>query len=95
MAAIDNAILVAQSALEGIQSTKQARIYAEQALDAEQKKLENGKSTTFEVLRLQRDLTTASSNEVRALLDYHAAMAVLFQDEGSTLDRLGIKVTSN
>ena len=33
--------------------------------------------------------------EVRALLDYFAAMAVLFQDEGSTLERLGIRITTN
>ncbi|MBN9691754.1 MAG: TolC family protein [Verrucomicrobia bacterium] len=94
MVAVDNAILVAQSAYERIQATRQARIYAEAALDAEQKKLENGKSTTFEVLRLQRDLTTARSDEVRALLDYYAALAVLFQGEGSTLERLGIRITA-
>ena len=95
MVAVDNAILVAQSAYERIQATRQARIYAEAALDAEQKKLENGKSTTFEVLRLQRDLTTARSDEVRALLDYYAALAVLFQGEGSTLERLGVRITVN
>lgn len=94
MVSIDNAVLVARSSFERIEATKQARIYAEAALDAEQKKLENGKSTTFEVLRLQRDLTSARSDEVRALLDYYAAMAVLFQDEGSTLERLGVRVTS-
>ena len=42
----------------GLRLAKPASIQA--ALAAEQKKLENGKSTTFEVLRLQRDLTTAS-----------------------------------
>ncbi len=95
MLAIDNAILVAQTAYERIQATKEARVFAEAALDAEQKKLENGKSTTFEVLRLQRDLTNARSNEVSALLDYYAAMAALFQDEGSTLERLGIRITTD
>ncbi|HAB17833.1 MAG TPA: hypothetical protein DCE44_15435, partial [Verrucomicrobiales bacterium] len=94
MVDIDNAILVAQSAYERIQATKQARIYSEAALDAEQKKLENGKSTTFEVLRLQRDLTTARSDEISALLDFFGALSVLFRDEGSTLERLGVRVTT-
>lgn len=95
MLAIDNSILVAQTAYERIQATKEARVFAEAALDAEQKKLENGKSTTFEVLRLQRDLTSARSQEVNALLDYFSAMASLFQDEGSTLERLGVRVTTD
>jgi len=92
MVALDNEILAAQTSFERITATRQARIYAEAALDAEQKKLENGKSTTFEVLRLQRDLTTASRDEVRALADYFRAMSVLFRDEGSTLDRLGVRI---
>jgi len=95
MARIDNAILVAQSSFLRIEATKQARIYGEAALDAEQKKLENGKSTTFEVLRLQRDLTDARFTEVRSLLDYFIAMVALFEIEGSTLERLGVRVTSN
>ena len=94
MVALDNEILAAQTSYERIGATRQARIYAEAALDAEQKKLENGKSTTFEVLRLQRDLTTASRDEVRAVADYFRAMSVLFRDEGSTLERLGVKVST-
>lgn len=92
MVALDNEILAAQTSFERITATRQARIYAEAALDAEQKKLENGKSTTFEVLRLQRDLTTASRDEVRALADYYRAVSVLFRDEGSTLERLGVRI---
>jgi outer membrane protein TolC len=91
---VDNSILVAESAYGRILANRQARAYAEAALDAEQKKLENGKSTTFEVLRLQRDLTSARSNEVRAELDYYAALSSLFRDEGSTLERLGIRITA-
>lgn len=94
MVALDNEILAAQTSYERIEATRQARIYAEAALDAEQKKLENGKSTTFEVLRIQRDLTTASRDEVRAVADYFRSISVLFRDEGSTLDRLGVKITT-
>jgi outer membrane protein TolC len=94
MFTIDNAIQEAQTSYERTDATRQARIYAEAALDAEQKKLENGKSTTFEVLRLQRDLTTASRDEVQAIADYYRALSFLFRDEGSTLERLGVRVTT-
>ncbi len=91
MVAIDNSILNAQTAFERLEATKQARSYAEQALDAEQKKLENGKSTSFIVLRLQRDLTLARSDELRAVADYFRSLAVLHRDEGATLESLGIQ----
>ncbi len=91
MVSIDNSILNAQTAFERVEATKQARSYAEQALDAEQKKLENGKSTSFVVLRLQRDLTAARSDELRAVADYFRALALLHRDEGATLETLGIQ----
>jgi outer membrane protein TolC len=92
MVQIDNSIKAAQSAFERVEATRQARLYAEAALDAGQKKLENGKSTAFEVLQFQRDLTSARGNEIRALADYNKALAQLALDEGSTLDRRGINV---
>jgi outer membrane protein TolC len=61
-------------------------------LDAEQKKLESGKSTTYTVLQIQRDLTTARGNEIQALDSYNKALSQLSFDEGSTLERLGINL---
>jgi outer membrane protein len=87
LVAIDNSIVQVRSALERVTATREARVYAEAALDAEQKKLENGKSTSFEVLRLQNDLTSASSQEIRALADYNIALSALAQQEGTTLER--------
>ncbi|MBC8000976.1 MAG: TolC family protein, partial [Opitutaceae bacterium] len=62
---IDDSIKRVQSSFERVGSTREARVYSEAALDAEQKKLENGKSTSFNVLQLQRDLTDARSQEIR------------------------------
>ncbi len=90
MVGIDNAVKQAQSAYQGADATKQARIYAEAALDAEQKKYAVGKSTTFTVLQLQNSLTAARSQEIRALANYNQALANLAQQEGSTLERHGI-----
>jgi outer membrane protein len=89
---IEDDIASAKTTFQQVQATREARIYAEAALEAEQKKLESGKSTSFEVLRLQRDLTTARSNEIRALADYNNALAQIALDEGSTLERRHITV---
>jgi len=89
---IDNAVKAAQSAWEGSEATKQARIYAEAALDAEQKKYAVGKSTTFTVLQLQNNLTSARSQEIRALANYNQALANLAQQEGSTLQRRNLAI---
>ncbi|MDR3455808.1 MAG: TolC family protein [Verrucomicrobiae bacterium] len=87
MVEIDNAVKQAESTWEGVQATHEGRIYAEAALDAEQKKYNVGKSTTFTVLQLQNKLTTARSQEIRAVADYNEALANLAQQEGSTLER--------
>jgi outer membrane protein len=89
---IDNAVKAAQSAWESAEATKQARSYAEAALDAEQKKYAVGKSTTFTVLQLQNNLTSARSQEIRALANYNQALANLAADEGSTLQRRNLDV---
>jgi outer membrane protein len=92
MVLIDNDIGVARSDYEKVAASRQARIYAEAALDAEQKKYAVGKSTTFTVLQLQNTLTTDRGAEIRALADYNKALAALAQDEGGTLDRHNINI---
>lgn len=89
---IDNSVRLAQSNYEQIESTRKAREYAEAALDAEQKKLANGKSTSFVVLQLQRDVTSARSAEIRALADYNKALSTLSLNEGTTLQRNKLEV---
>ncbi|MBG87202.1 MAG: hypothetical protein CMO80_09925 [Verrucomicrobiales bacterium] len=84
---IDNAVKSAQTAYERISATRESRLYAEAALEAEEKKLNNGKSTSFFVLQLQRDLTAERSTELRALADYNQALSSLWLSEGTTLDR--------
>src|SRR3989442_859409 len=84
---IENAIAVAMTSFERVKATKNASEFAEAALDAEQKKLQNGKSTSFQVLQLQKDLTAARSSEIRALADYNIALSQLALNEGTTLER--------
>ena len=68
-------------------TTRSATLFAQEALEGEQKKLDSGKTTTFVVLQLQRDLTAARSAEVQALADYNRALAQLALQEGATLER--------
>jgi HAE1 family hydrophobic/amphiphilic exporter-1 len=92
MVQIDNAVGVALSDYQGVQASRQARIYAEAALDAEQKKYAVGKSTTFTVLQLQNTLTADRGQEIRALANYYEALVTLAQQEGSTLERNHINI---
>jgi outer membrane protein len=89
---IDNAVKQAQSDYQSVEATREARIYAEAALDAEQKTYAVGKATTFEVLQYQSSLTAARGQEIRALANYEESLANLSQQEGSTLKRYNINI---
>ena len=88
--AVDNDIGTLLADYNSVQATHAQRLYEEQALDAEQKKLANGKSTTYQVLLVQRDLTNARGLEIQALDLYNNHLAQLSLDEGTTLERLNI-----
>jgi outer membrane protein TolC len=92
MVGIEDAVGTANGNYERVKATREASSYADEALKAEQKKLENGKSTNFEVLQLQKNLTTARSAEIQALADYNNALAALAASEGTTLERLNLSL---
>ena len=77
---------------DDLEASKKAREFAEAALEAEQVKLQNGKSTTYTVLQKQRDVTTARANEIAVLAAYNKALSQLSLDLAQTLDRLGINL---
>ncbi len=84
---IDTEAKKVRSAFAAIESTREARVFAEAALDAEQKKLENGKSTNFQVLELQDNLTQARAAEIIALTAYNKSLQDFYYAEGTTLQR--------
>jgi outer membrane protein TolC len=94
MIQLDNDIGTIKANYDQVQATRTAREYEEAALDAEQKKLESGKSTTYTVLQVQRDLTTARGNEIQALDTYNKSLSQLSLHEGSTLQRLDIRLVT-
>ncbi len=87
---VDNDIGTLLADYNSVQATHAQRLYEEQAVDAEKKKLDNGKSTTYQVLLVQRDLTSARGAEIQALDLYNNHLSQLSFDEGTTLERLNI-----
>jgi outer membrane protein len=81
-----------QSRFTQVGSTHKARTYAEAALAAEQKKLENGLSTSFFVLQLQETLIAARTAEALALADFNKAKAQLAFAEGSILQKRNLQL---
>jgi len=69
-----------------------ARDYNQQSLDAENKKLKLGASTTANVLLQQRNLATAEYNLITANGNYAKDRAGLYQTLSSTLQHYGINM---
>jgi outer membrane protein TolC len=74
-----------QQARAQFQAATKQRFLQEQTVDAEQKKLELGASTPYNVILTQRDLVTAQSNEVAARSAYAKARVELDRASGQTL----------
>jgi outer membrane protein TolC len=89
---IDTAVRGVESAKQRVESNRKARSYADDALAAEQKKFQNGLSTSFMVLEYQRNLTAARTAEIQAMADYYKTRALLHLEEGTTLSLNQIEV---
>ncbi|HUZ47421.1 MAG TPA: TolC family protein [Terriglobia bacterium] len=83
---VRNAEIAVTQAKAQINAAVQARVYAQQALDAEIKKLRQGVSTTLNVILMQRNLVTAEGNEATARRTYAQALVQLGQATGTILD---------
>ena len=94
MGAVENDLGAVQSDYAQVKATHEAPLYAQDALTAEQIKLQNGTSTSFNVLTLISDLLAARLGEIQALASYNIALAQLDQDEGITIEanNLGVEV---
>lgn len=89
---VRNAQFTLQQSRARVDAAMQARTYQAQVLDAEQKKLAQGISTTFNVLTAMTNLATAESNLVSAMTAYEQARVSLDQVTGRTLSALGIQI---
>ncbi|OFW40852.1 MAG: hypothetical protein A3J28_17300 [Acidobacteria bacterium RIFCSPLOWO2_12_FULL_60_22] len=84
---VQNAIVALLQARAQIAAASKATDRSKQTLDAEEKKLQAGVSTPYNVIRVQRDLQTAQFAEVEARVTYAKARVALEQAMGVTLEK--------
>jgi outer membrane protein TolC len=89
---VQNAAIALTQAHVRYQAAVKSRILEEQTLTAEQKKYQAGASTVYNVIQIQRDLTTAQGNQVTAAGNYIRARTNLDTVIGSILDRNHVSI---
>jgi outer membrane protein len=70
-----------------------ARELAEQKVTTEQEKFRVGQSTDYLVLSYQRDLGTARTSEINAIVAYNVSLAALDHDLGVSLKNRNVQLT--
>jgi outer membrane protein TolC len=75
-----------------IDAAEKNRFLQEKTVEAEQKKFDNGLSTSFEVLQLQKDLAEARSAENAAKRDYRNSLANLDLVTGILEQAKGVRI---
>lgn len=89
---VRSAVRQVNSAAQQIASAEVSRRLQERNLDAEQKRYENGMSTSFQVTEIQEDLTQARSREVSARTAYRIALAEYQRSIGRLLGAFDIEI---
>ncbi len=73
-AEVRNAARAVETNFKLVESTRSARVLAQQRLDAEEKKFAAGMSTNFQVTQAQRDLAVADVSELQAIAGYRKSI---------------------
>ena len=90
MVEVRRAARAVETAAKAIESAKISSKLAQKNLEAEQKRYENGLSTSFQVLEIQEDLSAARSREVTAVIGYRKALTSFYLLTGQLLDANGV-----
>lgn len=77
-----------------VEAARKARQLAQEVLEAEQKRLRAGSSSTFFVSQEQEIVASLEVSELRAESDYRRAIAEYDRQLGVTLEKLNISVTA-
>jgi len=80
------------TAAKNIFAAKTAREAAEENVNAERKRYENGMSTNFQVLQIQQQLSDSRGAELNALVGYNKAIAAYHRAVGDLLETRNISV---
>jgi outer membrane protein len=89
---VQNAVIGVRQARARYDAAVQARVLAQQTLEADQKKFQLGAAAPFQVVQDQRDFATAQSSEVQAMANYTHARIAFDQALGDTLEVNNISV---
>ncbi|MBZ5638882.1 MAG: TolC family protein [Acidobacteriia bacterium] len=83
-----------ESGVKRVTAARSNTLLQQKKLEAEQKKFENGMSTSFEVLTFQTDLANAQQAEIQAMTDYNKALAALERAQGTLLEARNLRMES-
>ena len=72
--AVRDAARQVETNLRRVEATRKARDRAERRLEAQEKRMTVGLSTTFELVQAQRDLARQRQQEVNAMIDYNRSI---------------------
>jgi outer membrane protein len=75
-----------------IESARVSVRFSERNLEAERRKYENGLSTSFQILQVEEDLTSARSRLVNAITGYRRAIVEYDHSIGRLLEHSGVTV---
>lgn len=89
---VDASIKDIESDRVRVEASRVSTLLTEEALIAEEKKLAAGRSTTYNVLKVQEDLAKARLNEIGAVSDYNRSLIRYHREKGTLLDELGVKL---
>ncbi len=89
---IKRAVRAVETNYRRVEAYKVARELRQQQLTAEEEKLKVGLTTPYFVLQYQRDLATAQTTELQAIIDYNLSMADLSRAMGISLEEKNISM---
>lgn len=89
---VDTAISLLETSRLQVRTARDTSIAARKTARAEENLLEEGKSTTFEVVRLQNNASDARSREFAAIASYRKNAVRLAVARGQLLEELGVNV---
>lgn len=84
-----------RTAAEQIESAKISSKLQDRNLQAEQKRYENGLSTSFRILEFQEDLSEAQRAEVSAIISYRRAEVAFYRAIGELLGHFDVKLADD
>ena len=89
---VKNAATLIDSSRKRYEVSQTFMTLSEKTLSQEMKKLKEGLSDTFRILKFQSDVIEAKMRAVNALYDYNRGMALLYKSDGTNLDREGFRI---